>query len=154
MITKFKTIKNLAVFQNFFWDNSVLNEKNKTEEFKKINIIYGRNYSGKTTLSRIVRALDKGEICNKYENPEFEISIKNLESPININNLNSHQKIIRVFNKDFVKENLRFFVNSDENITPFAMPGGNAGIQEEIDQLQSTLGKKKKAKKVKKQAFI
>lgn len=153
MITKFKTIKNLAVFQNFVWDNSVLNEKNKAEEFKKINIIYGRNYSGKTTLSRIVRALEKGEICKKYENPEFEVSIKNLESSININNLNSHQKTIRVFNEDFVKENLRFFVNPDENIAPFAMPGENVGIQEEIDRLQSTLGKKKESEEGKETGF-
>lgn len=145
MITKFKTIKNLAVFQNFVWDNSVLDEKNKAEEFKKINIIYGRNYSGKTTLSRIVRALDKGEICNNYENPEFEVSIKNLESSININNLNSHQKTIRVFNKDFVKENLRFFGNPDESNKSFAMPGENVGILEEIDRLQSILGKQKES---------
>ena len=153
MITKFKTIKNLAVFQNFVWDNSVLDKKNKAEEFKKINIIYGRNYSGKTTLSRIVRALDKGEICNKYENPEFEVSIKNLESSININNLNSHQKTIRVFNKDFVKENLRFFDNPDESNASFAMPGENVGILEEIDRLQSILGKKKESEESKETGF-
>ncbi len=153
MITKFKTIKNLAVFQNFVWDNSVLDEKNKAEEFKKINIIYGRNYSGKTTLSRIVRALDKGEICNKYKNPEFEVSIKNLESSININNLNSHQKTIRVFNKDFVKENLRFFDNPDESNASFAMPGENVGILEEIDRLQSILGKKKESEESKETGF-
>jgi wobble nucleotide-excising tRNase len=153
MITKFKTIKNLAVFQNFVWDNSVLDKNNKIEEFKKINIIYGRNYSGKTTLSRIVRSLEKGKICDKYKNPEFEVSIKNLDNSININNLNSHQKIIRVFNKDFIKENLRFFVNPDENIEPFAITGTNAGIQEEIDQLQSTLGRKKESEESKETGF-
>ncbi|MEB3733722.1 AAA family ATPase [Halopseudomonas pachastrellae] len=39
-------------------------------EFKKINILYGRNYSGKTTLSRIFRALEP------------------VRSPINISRLN------------------------------------------------------------------
>ena len=71
MITKVKSIKNLAVFQNYDWDTSIGNTA-----FKEINVIYGRNYSGKTTLSRIIRALEKGSISNKYEHPEFEISIK------------------------------------------------------------------------------
>lgn len=57
MITKFKSIKNLAVFQNFEWDNTVKEKNGTIKEFKDINILYGRNYSGKTTLSRILRAL-------------------------------------------------------------------------------------------------
>lgn len=51
MIKKFNKINNLAVFNNYNWDSSV-------PEFAKINIIYGRNYSGKTTLSRILRAIE------------------------------------------------------------------------------------------------
>ena len=76
MITKFKSINNLAVFQNFAWDNSLRDEGNNIVSFKRINIFYGRNYSGKTTLSRIVRALELGDISDKYENPKFEVSIK------------------------------------------------------------------------------
>ena len=67
MITKFKIIKNLAVFQNFVWDSSVIDGGSNVQLFKEINVIYGRNYSGKTTLSRIVRALEKGAISDKYE---------------------------------------------------------------------------------------
>ncbi|MBP9038918.1 MAG: AAA family ATPase [Paludibacteraceae bacterium] len=75
MITKFKTIKNLAVFQNFDWDTTIRDDGNNVVLFKAINIFYGRNYSGKTTLSRIVRALETGTISDKYENPQFEVSI-------------------------------------------------------------------------------
>lgn len=140
MITKFKTIKNLAVFQNFVWDSTVRDAASNVQQFKDINVIYGRNYSGKTTLSRIVRALEKGGISDKYENPEFEVCIKDLADATQTN-LTSHGKKIRVFNEDFVKDNLRFIVNPDESINPFAILGGNADLQTEIDALKLTLGK-------------
>ncbi len=127
------------MFQNFVWDSSVCDTANNVQLFKDINVIYGRNYSGKTTLSRIVRALEKGAISDKYENPEFEVCIKDLADATQTN-LSSHSKKIRVFNEDFVKDNLRFIVNPDESITPFAILGGNADIQAEIDTLKLALG--------------
>jgi wobble nucleotide-excising tRNase len=139
MITKFKTIKNLAVFQNYIWDSFVRDGGGNVATFKAINVIYGRNYSGKTTLSRIIRALEKGEISDKYENPEFEVSIKDTADATQIN-LTAHGKKIRVFNEDFVKDNLRFIVNSDESINPFAILGGNATIEAEITVLRDALG--------------
>ncbi|UII34678.1 AAA family ATPase [Fulvivirga ulvae] len=107
--------------------------------FKPINILYGRNYSGKTTLSRIVRALETGIISEKYENPQFEVCIKGLADATQ-DNLATYGKKIRVFNEDFVKENLRFIVNSDDSITPFAIIGGNATIESEIHKLRDDLG--------------
>lgn len=139
MIDKFKTIKNLAVYQNFKWDETIRDKGNNIEVFKKINIIYGRNYSGKTTLSRIIRAMETGQISDKYENPEFEISIKD-SSDITQTNLLAHSKKIRVFNDDFVRENLRFILDSDENISPFAILGENGEIEKEIQSLKNELG--------------
>lgn len=139
MITKFKTINNLAVFQNFNWDTTIRDDGNNVVLFKPINIFYGRNYSGKTTLSRIVRALETGSISDKYENPQFEVSIKDVGDS-NPNNLTTHGKKIRVFNEDFVKDNLRFIANPNESITPFAIIGGNATIETEIQDLKTELG--------------
>src|SRR5690606_20750042 len=113
MITKFKSINNLAVFQNFIWDTVIRDDGNNVVLFKPINIFYGRNYSGKTTLSRIVRALETGRISDKYDNPQFEVCISDV-ADITPNNLTVHGKEIRVFNEDFVKDNLRFIVNPDE----------------------------------------
>ena len=139
MITKIKSINNLAVFQNFNWDTSIRDEGNNVVLFKPINIFYGRNYSGKTTVSRIIRALETGHISDKYENPQFEVSIKDIADTTQ-KNLTSHGKKIRVFNEDFVKDNLRFIINSDESITPFAIIGGNATIEAEIQELKNDLG--------------
>lgn len=139
MITKFKSINNLAVFQNFNWDTNIRDEGNNVVLFKPINIFYGRNYSGKTTLSRVIRALETGYISDKYENPQFEVCIMDIADATQ-NNLTAHGKKIRVFNEDFVKDNLRFIANSDEAITPFAIIGGNTTIEAEIQSLADDLG--------------
>ncbi|MDT0678484.1 AAA family ATPase [Autumnicola musiva] len=141
MITKFKSIKNLAVFKEFDWDSSVRAKKgNNTIEFKKLNILYGRNYSGKTTLSRIVRALETGQISDKYENPECCICITD-NADVSQLNFRTHNKTIRVFNEDFIKENLKFIVNPKENVVPFAILGeGNNEIEAEINSLKERLG--------------
>ncbi|MGC6409018.1 AAA family ATPase, partial [Bisgaard Taxon 45] len=57
-IKKFDYIRNLAVFRNFSWDTNLRDKGNNIINFSNINIIYGRNYSGKTTLSRVFRALE------------------------------------------------------------------------------------------------
>ena len=123
MIIKFKTINNLAIFQNFNWDNSLRDSGNNIISFKEINILYGRNYSGKTTLSRIVRALETGSISTKYENPEFEVSFSDSANATQ-SSLIDHDKTIRVFNEDFVRENLRFIVNSDNSTMKSSFPPG------------------------------
>lgn len=141
MISKFSSIQNFGVFKDFNWDNSVKDKNSVVQDFKKINIIYGRNYSGKTTLSRVLRAFEKGEVEDNYENPSFELIFKNEGKKTN-ENLTNHNKVIRVFNKDFIRENLRFTIDSDEDINPFgtAILGKDSDIQKEIDKLKSTLG--------------
>jgi wobble nucleotide-excising tRNase len=139
MITKFKHIKNLAVFQNYVWDTSLRDDGNNIIVFKPINIFYGRNYSGKTTLSRIIRALETGKISDKYENPEFTISFDDI-TDVTQAILNNHGKKIRVFNEDFVRDNLKIFVNPDESITSFAILGDNTKLEDEIIELNSALG--------------
>ncbi|MCL7752447.1 AAA family ATPase [Polaribacter sp. Z022] len=140
MITKIKNIKNLAVFKDFNWDASVRDKGNNIINFKKINILYGRNYSGKTTLSRIIRALETGEISDKYENPECAVCITD-NTDVTQSNFSNHSKVIRVFNEDFIEDNLKFIVNSNESVESFAILGeGNNEIEEEIEALKTTLG--------------
>ena len=140
-IIKIADIKNLAVFKNFKWDNSVKTKDGKIDVFKDINIFYGRNYSGKTTLSRIFRAYETGTISDKYENPEFKILFDDKTS-ICQNDLSDKQNI-RVFNSDFIDENLSFLRNPDDGkIQPFAIMGeGNNILIPEIERIQNELGK-------------
>lgn len=139
-ITKIDTIKDMAVFKNFQWATSVRDDGNNIAEFKKINILYGRNYSGKTTLSRILRAMETGAISDKYSFPKFQLS---LDESANVTQdlLTNHGQVIRVFNEDFVKENLRFIVDDEQTINSFAILGeDNAKLEEEIKTLEAELG--------------
>jgi len=140
MISKLTTIKRLAVFQDLDWNRDVRNKDNSVAHFKKINIIYGRNYSGKTTISRIVRALETGNLSDKYDNPECSILIKN-ENPVDQNDFLAHNKTVRVFNDDFVKESLQFIANPEKDIDSFAILGpGNIAIEREIESINNILG--------------
>ena len=63
-------IKNFGSFSEFEWNTSLINNNN-VSEFKKLNIIYGRNYSGKTTLSRIFSSYEVRKFPENYPNPQF-----------------------------------------------------------------------------------
>jgi len=140
MIKKIDNIKNLAVFQDFKWDNSVLNNNRQVMRFEKINILYGRNYAGKTTLSRLIRSLEVGSISEKYDDPYFSVVFDD-DSIVNQDQLASIQKNVRVFNEDFVRENLKFIVNPEDNVEPFAVLGDdNNALEQEIAILINEIG--------------
>ena len=140
MIKKVKTIKDYAVFLNFNWDNSVRDKGNNIGEFKNLNIIYGRNYSGKTTLSRIFRSFEKGELHERYPNSKFELKHTGTQL-LNQANLQNHNYTIRVYNKDFVTENLKCLINPEENIEAFAVVGKeNVDIEKKIREKKEELG--------------
>ena len=140
MIEKIKSIKKIAVFNDFDWDKSVIDKNGTALTFKKINVIYGRNYSGKTTLSRIIRALENGKISDKYDSGKsFNVIIDG--NSITLNDPTNHSKTIRVFNEDFVRDNLSFPYNDDGNILSFAVLGeDNNTIQNQIDTIKTELG--------------
>ncbi len=140
MIKKFQRITNLGIFQTFQWDQEVVNANGKTERFHHINVIYGRNYSGKTTLSRLLRALETHTLSEKFAGREFEIVFDD-GSVTTHKNFDSYAGKIRVFNEDFVRDNLRFINNPDEAIEPFALIGDdNLAIQEQIDAIEAEIG--------------
>jgi wobble nucleotide-excising tRNase len=140
MIKKIKIIKNLAVFKDFEWDKCVFGVDMSIKEFTKNNIIYGRNYSGKTTLSKIVRALEHGELSDKYGDFKFTVEIDPLIS-VDQTNFSTNMQNVRVFNEDFVLKNLHFVSNPNEGIEPFAVLGeDNAKIEGQIQTLKDELG--------------
>lgn len=146
MLKKINTIKNFGIFKDFAWDCEVLNKGGAAQSFVDINIIYGRNYSGKTTLSRILRSLETGRISDKYESPSFSLKFAD-KSEITQSSLAAHGKEVRVFNEDFIRDNLHFISNPDENIEPFAILGDdNNKIEQEIEKLEAELGSKGEGK--------
>jgi wobble nucleotide-excising tRNase len=138
-------IDNFGIFKNFDWDSNLKyqNKQGQDEiyDFKDINILYGRNYSGKTSLSKIIRALEIKSISSKYENPNFKIELSD-GSIISPNNLSTFAHPIHVYNSDFVKENLKFIHDENANIESFSVTlgGDNQEILNRIQLLKKELG--------------
>lgn len=134
-------IARFGSFEGFQWKNSIRDTPgNNIQNFKKLNIIYGRNYSGKTTLSRVFRSLEKGEIPWRFEGASFEV--RGEQGNLSHQKLVGHAYDIRVYNKDFVTENLSFLTDQrGGNIQTFAIIGGeNNALAERIAVLLTSLG--------------
>ena len=138
MIKKFD-IKNLGVFKDFEWNKNFVGDNGKIETLQNVNILFGRNYSGKTTLSRIFRALELKCGLEKYESGSFKLELSD-GNTIDKKSIASFTIPVRVFNEDFVKNNLLFIGNPEEGVTPFAVLGENAQIESEIQELKGLLG--------------
>ncbi len=128
-------IEKFGLFNDFQWTKYI--DENL---FNKINIIYGRNYSGKTTLSRIFESINKGILPEKYRNGIFTLT-DNEGVEVSNSDLSTNYKI-RVYNSDFIKDNLSWLID-DENgeIKPFTLLGsGNVTAQKRIDKIEVILG--------------
>ncbi len=132
-------IPNFGSFKNFVWSTSIRDSGNNVAKFKKLNIIYGRNYSGKTTLSRILRSLQTGDLPDKYENPAFSVSTDS--GTVTQTQIPTDDQHIRVYNRDFVDDHLGFLRDCEGKITPFAIIGSeNKAIEKEIAEKEKELG--------------
>lgn len=142
-ILKISKIDNFGIFKNFDWDLSLANPiaQNQTYDFQDINIFYGRNYSGKTSLSKIIRALETKNISPKYQAPNFKIMLSD-NSVVTNSSLTTFTHPIYVYNSDFVKENLKFIHDDTQDVESFSVTlgGDNQQILDRIQQLKNELG--------------
>lgn len=146
MFTKIE-IKKFGLFKDFRWPNSGLTE------FERVNVIYGRNYSGKTTLSRIFDCVAQGELHKDYPDAEFTLfedgglSVEReggvTSGAYQVTNSDlSYGGKVRVYNSDYVNRNLSWLRNEETGeIKPFALIGGvNIEAQKKIEEMTKELG--------------
>lgn len=132
-------IPNFGSFRDFVWNDNLRDSHGNVVRFRRMNIIYGRNYSGKTTLSRIVRFLETGHIPKRYEMPDFTVvtDVGNVTSA----DVKNRPLAVRVYNRDFTAEHLSFLTDESGEITPFAVLGrDNTETEQEIQILETRLG--------------
>lgn len=133
-ILKFDEI-NFGSYENFKWDD-------KLETFKTINIFYGRNYSGKTTLSRIVRSFELKKHNEDFLEGNFKIKLED-GSFLTQNDVTNSNLDIRVYNSDFVKENLNYLYDKKGDIKGFKSIGvEQKNIKEKIEKREEILKKR------------
>ena len=141
MISKISKLKDFGIFHDFSW-------KTELSDFKRFNLIYGWNRSGKTTISRVFASCekkctyDKDKFKQYPENGEFEIktddgsTIKNTDVATNI-------LPIKIFNQDFIDAHISF--NPAESCSPiFYQSKEDFESEKKLNQLRLdkvTLGK-------------
>jgi len=125
IIRKVQRIKSFGVYSDFRWSPEL-------PAFNRYNLLYGWNYSGKTTLSRVFRCFELKQAHSDFMEAEIKLETddgQNHESPTQWTG-----PVVRVFNADFVRENLSF---DDGNANPILILG-----KEDIEK-QNILERKK-----------
>ncbi len=133
MIKRINKIKSFGVFEDYRRSGDI-------RDFEEKNIIYGWNYSGKTTLSRLISYLDKNvQIEDDYKDIGFEIELED-GTKIDNNNRATSTLQVKVFNSDFVKDNLHFGTSEKISGIKFAV-GDTGNILDKIRDIDDYISK-------------
>jgi len=128
-IKAIKRITNFGVFKDY---------TSTIKPFRSHNLIFGWNYSGKTTLSRIFRSLETGVLPPGFENGSFLIELDD-GTTIDSSNLTEHRVRVRVFNTDYIKENLKWEEREGELPPIFILGAKSIEIQNRISSLEGVI---------------
>ncbi|MEZ9579321.1 AAA family ATPase [Vibrio sp. 10N.261.55.C5] len=127
MFKNIKSIKNFGIFKD--------TKMNAGQPFLQFNLIYGFNYSGKTTLSRIFRAMQQGLVHEDFTTASFVVDRYEGEA-VSSATLTPIANL-RVFNSDYIKDNVNFV---DSSVNPVLMVGErNIELEDELKHLEETL---------------
>lgn len=128
MLKSIEKIKGLGVYQSY-------SKPAGTQDFGIKNLVYGWNYSGKTTLSRLFAQLE-----TKSANPDLsgcEFTFGTADDSITEKNFSQCNLSVRVFNSDFVRANLHFDGGSFNPILLLGKESEKA--QRKIDELSKRI---------------
>ncbi|MCU4120048.1 AAA family ATPase [Variovorax sp. N23] len=134
-------IASFGSFQGLEWKKTVRDSGKNVKPFQRLNILYGRNYSGKTTLSRVFRSLETHKLPLNYFGSSF--TVYGEKGNVAHTGLAGHSYDVRVYNRDFVTDNLSFLVNQEIGgvIKTFAIVGEqNKEIDDAIAAIEAKLG--------------
>jgi wobble nucleotide-excising tRNase len=136
MLKSIEKITRLGVYQSY-------SKPVGTQDFGLKNLIYGWNYSGKTTLSRLFAQLE-----TKSANPDFsdcEFTLETTDGSITEKNFSGCGLSVRVFNSDFVRANLHFDGGS---FNPILLLGKDSEeAQRKIDHLSKRIQRSDEVKR-------
>lgn len=114
MIRRLPEIRGFGIFRDFRWDEPL-------PDFECLNLLYGWNYSGKTTLSRVFQAMEAKSVPPAHSSGYFVAAIDG-QPALNSRDLAASPPV-RVFNAEFVRRNFQqehtapaVFIIGEENV--------------------------------------
>lgn len=134
MLRKFSSIADCGIFQNFHWSPA-------TPNFERINLIYGPNGSGKTSLANALEDLSSDAI--HYS--KVSISMSNADQT-NIRESKQQNdpefKRLFIFGDDYIKRNLNFDDETNSTVNAVLTVGQRTIDQEaRVAELEPLIGK-------------
>ena len=128
-IDKILMLDHPGPLSRFMWPSDLRH----IEDFRRYNLIYGLNGSGKTSISRVLLGLENGampECCSV----ELEVEGRRIHS----DNYAEDDVAIRVFNTDFATSNI--IAAGQEGVPPiFVLGADSVNLQRDIDSLRQSL---------------
>ncbi|ANU35652.1 AAA family ATPase [Vibrio scophthalmi] len=124
MFKNIKSIKNFGIFKD--------TKTNAGQPFLQFNLFYGFNYSGKTTLSRIFRAMQQGHLHEDFAGATFTVE-RHEGASVSSAALTPITNL-RVFNSDYIKDNVNFI---DSSVNPVLIVGEpNIELETELKRIE------------------
>ncbi|SDK76543.1 AAA family ATPase [Microbulbifer yueqingensis] len=112
MLKSLKKIQSFGVFNNF-------SSSSELEDFNEKNIIYGWNYSGKTTFSRVFSTLEHRATHPDFPAGKFTFDLTD-GTKLDEHNFKDNAPLVRVFNSEFIENNLSW---DGESFNPILLLG-------------------------------
>lgn len=130
MLTKVDKLKDFGIFQNY--------TSNGLDDFKKKNLIYGWNYSGKTTFSKLFQNLEFKDKDKYFKGCEFEFTteINGTTQSFNQDNIEHIPFTVKVFNSEYIKRIFTWDIpNSDIKPISFYLGDPSGNLDNQIKKL-------------------
>ena len=125
LITRIPRISGHRIFRDFTWPSDL-------DDFKRFNLIYGWNGTGKSTLCRLLRNLQRRAPLN-----EGSMTIRIDNRDVDGASFNSETTQLCVFNQEFVAENV--FTAAKQLAPIYVIGKENIDKQDKLDESRSTL---------------
>ncbi len=124
MIQQIDHLRDFGIYRNFHGGS--------LPAFAKFNLIYGWNYSGKTTLSRMFQILEKPERIASWPNSSFRLVLSDASVVTHASLVTNPPPKTRVFNREFVTCNF-----AQEHTAPavFILGAQNVALRQRLELL-------------------
>lgn len=128
-IRRIKKIGDYRAFTN--WSDG-----GRPNDFQRVNLVYGTNGSGKSTLASLLRDAATGATLSPVPQLELEVETAGTKSTISETDAMFWSRV-RVFNGDYVRENLRFDDASGPSADSLLTLGKpNVDVKKQLEEAQ------------------